>query len=86
MTTLKTLDPGDRVAFSATWLRRQRERWVPLTGRDFPLNEYQRGMVDWVTSDRCSGRSATRVRVVWTDGSHKWCNVLPISALRRAAR
>lgn len=83
MTTLAT---GDRVAFAATWLRRQRERWEPLTGQPFPLNESHRGKVQWVMADSClQPRPRTRVQVVWTDGTSRWANVLPVSALRRVS-
>lgn len=78
------LETGDRVGFAPAWLRRQRERWVPLTGREFPLNSSHQGRVQWVQADSClHPRPRTRVQVVWTDGENRWANVLPISALRR---
>lgn len=80
----RQLETGDRVGFAPAWLRRQRERWEPLTGQPFPLNETHRGKVEWVLADSCLRRPVTRAQVVWEDErGFRWCNVLPASALRR---
>lgn len=82
--TTAALRAGDRVAFTRTWLARAGARWEGLTGRPFPLNEGQRGTVNWVTADSClSTRPRTRVNVTWTDGKHRWASVYPRSAVRR---